>query len=144
MAYFGEISKIMKSKMEPLIPTIVEVALDTINAEIGLLTKEKEAGAPTEFDLDSDQEDDEVIGLDLQDVDEKSAAIGVLGHLCLNCSGIMQPHMEKICEALKTAEAYVHQNVRYHVALTYTQISFGLLRLHTGNTEVHEPQVWKD
>ena len=43
MNYFGEISKILKSKMAPIIPTIMDVVIKAIVSEdIGLVTKGRE------------------------------------------------------------------------------------------------------
>ena len=97
------------------------------------------------FSLDSDSEDEEVVGIDLDSnfLDEKAASIHALGNICLNCAGIMQPYMAKVMETLKTVEMYFHENIRFHVIQTYTQIAFGLLRLHTGNPDTSERFKWE-
>ena len=87
-----------------------------------------------EFDLDSDSdgEDEMMFGLDLDGIDEQTSAIHCLGNLSLNCSALMQPYLPQICEKFKILGDYMHENVRYHVCLSYTQIAFGLLRFHLG------------
>lgn len=98
MNYFGEISKIMKSDMAPIIPTIIEPILTEVGAELALKTAPKEK---KDFSLDSDSEDEEVLGLDVEGIDEKTAAIHALGNLYLNCSGILAPYLERIVKVLK-------------------------------------------
>jgi len=101
---------------------------------------EKEGGA--EFDLDSDEEDGEEMVMDLEGIDEQVAAIHCLGNLSLYCSGIMQPHLERVCEVLLKIGAYVHDNVRYHTCLTLTQIAFGQLRLAMGKQDSDDKIEW--
>ena len=92
-----------------------------IDANDGLVEKvaEKEKQG---FSLDSDSEEENVVGLDLDSnfLDEKAAAIHALGNICLNCSGIMQPHMDRVMKSLKEVEMYFHENIRFHVCMTYT------------------------
>ena len=103
--------------------------------------KKKDAG----FSLDSDSDDDEeVVGLELDTnfIDEKTSAVHALGNLCLNCSGVIQPYMQEILKTLDDVSMYFHENVRYHVCLTYAQIAFGLLRLHTGKADSDDKHEW--
>lgn len=143
MNYFSEISKILKSKMAPILPVILEPILAATEKEAFLETKAERQGAG-EFDLDSDDEDDEEVMLqyDLEGVDEQVSAIHCLGNLCLNCSGLMQPYLERICQQLKKVGSYVHENVRYHCCLTFTQIAFGQLRFHLGRSESDDKLEW--
>ena len=50
--------------------------------------------------------------------------------------------MEKVCAGLKFLETFAHPNVKYHVVLSYTKISFGLLRFVTGNTDIQAMELW--
>ena len=98
--YFSEISKILRSKMAPIIPMILDTILESTETKIA--GKEVEKGKKEdEFDLDSDEEDDEdgiMLQLDIEAIDEQVSAIHCLGNLCLNCSELMQPHLERICK----------------------------------------------
>ena len=38
---------------------------------------------------------------------------------------------------------YMHENIRYHVCLTMTQIAFGLLRLFTDQKDSDEKFLWR-
>lgn len=116
--YFSEISKILKSKMANLIPRIIPAILEACETKVGMEPKLQEAD---QFDLDSDSDDDEaVIGIDLEGIDEQTSAIHCLGNLSLNCSGLMQPYLEEVCTKLKVLGDYMHENVRYHVCLSLT------------------------
>jgi len=111
--------------MAPIIPLILEPILAATEKEAVIEVKNEKTAA--EFDLDSDEDDDEDVMMeyDLEGVDEQVSAIHCLGNLSLNCSGLMQPYLERICEQLKKVGTYVHENVRYHCCLTFTQIAFG-------------------
>lgn len=141
MNYFSEIAKILKSQMAQIIPMIIEPILAATETQISSVKVDnKEGGA--EFDLDSEDDDDEEIMMDLEGVDEQVAAVHALGNLSLYCSGIMQPHLERVCEALLKLSAYEHENVRYHVCLTLTQIGFGILRLSLGKQDSDDKIEW--
>ena len=58
MNYFGEISKILRSKMEPLIPAIIDVAIASMESqEHGFIVDDYQPG---QFDLDSEESDEMV------------------------------------------------------------------------------------
>lgn len=140
--YFSEISKMMKSKMSQLIPMIVPKILEACDTKVAIQPKIEEA--EDGFDLDSDEDDDDdVVQMDLEGIDEQTSAIHCLGNLSLNCSGLMQPYLEQICNKLKELGDMVHENVRYHVCLTFTQIAFGQLRLCLGKQDSDERLEWK-
>ena len=105
--------------MDTIIPIIIEPILEACETKLIAQSHEhEEEGA--EFDLDSDDEDGEVVGFDLEGTDEQVSAIHCIGNLCLYCSGIMQPYLEKVCEKFKDAGENVHENVRYHISLSLT------------------------
>lgn len=137
--YFSEISKIMKSDMAPLIPTIIEPILAVASADLAMKTAPK---AAKEFSLDSDSDDEDVVGIDLEGVDEKTSAIHAIGNIYLNCSALLEPYLERIVKVLKDLDGYCHENVRYHVCLSYTQIAFGLLRCHSGRPDSDDKIDW--
>jgi hypothetical protein len=74
--------------------------------------------------LDSDSDEDgegDVVGMDvdINFIDEKASAVHALGNLCLFCPSLVFPRMQEIIETLKEIEFYFHENIRYHVCLTY-------------------------
>jgi len=131
--------------MANIIPMIIEpILLATETQVVGEDPTKKAADQAAEFDLDSDDEDSEdfVMQYDLEGVDEQVSAIHCLGNLSLNCSALMQPYLERICEKLKHLGGYVHENVRYHICLTFTQIVFGQLRFHLGKQDSDDKLDW--
>ena len=143
--YFSEISKVLRSQMAPIIPMILDQILESTETKVASQEVDTEKKAD-EFDLDSDEEDEEegiMLQLDYEAIDEQVSAIHCLGNLSLNCSGLMQPHLERICEKLKSLGGFVHENVRYHVSLSLTQIAFGLLRLALGKQDSDDKFRWE-
>lgn len=98
------------------------------------------------FSLDSDSEEGgDIAGIDIDPafLDEKCAAVHAIGNLALHCSGLMFPQLERVCKTLTDLASYYHENVRYHVCLTLTQISFGILRLHIGKGDSDDKFEWE-
>ena len=63
--YFSEISKILKSKMAQLIPTIVPIIIESTETKLNIEKLVEQAD--NEFDLDSDEDsEDEVHLMDLE------------------------------------------------------------------------------
>lgn len=54
-----------------------------------------------------------------------------LGNICLNCMTLVFPNLPVIIKSLQDMCFYMHENIRYHVCLTLTQIAFGLQRHFT-------------
>ena len=86
--------------------------------------------------------DEGIVGIDLEGIDEQSSAIHCLGNLSLNCSSLMQPYLEEVCAKLKVLGDYMHENIRYHVCLSLTQIAFGQLRHCLGKQDSDEKLEW--
>lgn len=138
LSYFSEISKILKNDMAPIFDKVLEQIFATCVSEEGIQsTTEKK----DKFSLDSDSDEEEIVGIDVNTnfIDEKSSAIHCLGNMSMNCIDLMLPHMDKVLHELKEMSTYFHENIRYHVCLTYTQIAFGLLRHYTGQDKLN----WK-
>jgi len=81
--------------------------------------------------LESDSDDDgeqkvSSIDIDQSFIDEKAAAIHALGNIFMNCSSLCFPNLPMIITTLKEMLFYMHENIRYHVCLTFTQIALGL------------------
>lgn len=143
IGYFSEICKILKSQLAPIFEIILNSTIQACESEAGLklIEAEKDEG----FSLDSDSDEGDIAGVDIDPdfLDEKSAAVHALGNLALHCSGLMHPHLERVCKVLSDLSSYYHENIRYHVALTLTQISFGLLRLQTGKQDSDDKFEWE-
>jgi hypothetical protein len=142
LSYFSDLSKIMRAEIAPIFDKILEEVIKSCNSDSGikknLVEKEKEG-----FSLDSDSDfEDEIEGVDvdINFLDEKSAAISAMGNLALNCPGLMLPKLKEVLETLDQMKDYFHENIRYHTCLTLTQIAFGLLRHHTNNYDKFD---WK-
>jgi hypothetical protein len=69
--------------------------------------------------------------------------VHAIGNLALHCSSLMHPHLERVCKVLMDLLPYYHENVRYHVALSMTQISFGILRLELGQQDSDDKFEWE-
>lgn len=141
IGYFSEISKVLKSDMKPILKTVLEEVMKSLVSEEGIVpvVDEKKAG---DFSLDSDSDDEEgqVTGLDIDTsfIDEKAAAIHALGNIFMNCSTLCFPNLAHIITSLEDMVFYVHENIRYHVCLTLTQIAFGLQRHFTNQPDTDE------
>jgi len=81
-----------------------------------------ENGKTKQFSLDSDSDEDEVVGMDVDVnfIDEKAAAVHALGNLCLFCPSLLLPRLPEVLEVLSNLGFYMHENIRYHVCLTYS------------------------
>ena len=47
----------------------------------------------------------------------------------------MMAHLEKAVNIMIEHSGYLHENVRYHVCLALNQITLGLVRLYTSETD---------
>jgi hypothetical protein len=146
IGYFSEISKILKSDMAPIFETVITEILKSVESDEGIkhetAAKDKEEG----FSLDSDSEEGEQvtgINIDTNFIDEKSSAIHALGNIALYCPGLMISRLEEVVNALMECGFYLHENIRYHVCLSLTQIAFGLLRLYSDTPNSDEPYKWE-
>jgi hypothetical protein len=108
--------------MAPIINQVIDEILNTIKSESGIkeeyIEKQKEA-----FSLDSDSEDERHLAgmdVDVNFIDEKSSAVHALGNIALFCTSLILPRMEEILDVLSFISFYFHENIRYHVCLSYT------------------------
>ena len=121
ISYFAELARILKNEMAPIINQVLDEILKSVKSQAGL-THEVEKKAKDAFSLDSDSEDEaELVGMDvdINFIDEKSAAVHALGNIALFCSGLIIPRMTEILQVLSDLDGYFHENIRYHVCLTY-------------------------
>ena len=84
--------------------------------------------------MDSDSEDEaEFVGMDVDVnfIDEKSSAVHGLGNIALSCPGLILPRIQEILDVLSEISFYFHENIRYHVCMTYMQIAVGLVKFYT-------------
>lgn len=79
--------------------------------------------------------------IDINFLDEKSSAVHCLGHLCLFAMPCLVDRLPDILKELKEITKYFHENIRYHVCMTYTQIAIGLAKLRMGDFE--RKMEWK-
>jgi len=130
--------------MAPIFNVVFDRIIKSIEGEEGIkaIAKKKE---DDDFSLESDSEEGEEvteINVDTNFIDEKSSAIHALGNIALNCPGLILPHLEKIVNVLMEVGFYMHENIRYHVCLTLTQVASGLLRFFTGRTDTEQDYEW--
>ena len=137
ISYFAELVRILKNDMAPIINQVLDEILKSCKSEAGMKseveTKPKEA-----FSLDTDSEDEgELVGMDVDVnfIDEKSAAVHALGNIGLFCSTLILPRLKEIIDTLSELGDYFHENIRYHVCMTYLQIAVGLVRHFTQSEE---------
>ena len=144
ISYFSEICKVLKSDMAPIFEKILNELGQSVASEDGIQMQDNSKAAGG-FSLGSDSEDNEPAGitLDTNFIDEKSAAVAGLGNLALNCAGLMKPHMERLLKILGDILMYFHENIRYQVCLTYTQIAFGMMRLASGDPNNEAKFAWQ-
>lgn len=106
--------------MAPIFNIVLDATILACESEEGMQVIEKDKEG---FSLDSDSEEEgDVAGIDIDPdfLDEKCAAVHAIGNLALNCSGLMHPHLERVCKVLEELGGYYHENIRYHVCLTLT------------------------
>jgi len=131
--------------MAPIFDIVFNRIIKSIEGEEGIKTgtKKKEADDfSLESDSDEGEEDVVELNVDTNFIDEKSSAIHALGNIALNCPGLILPHLEKIVNVLLEVGFYMHENIRYHVCLTLTQVASGLLRFFTGRTDTEQDYIW--
>lgn len=66
--------------------------------------------------------------LDLANLDEKSSAINALGVMGMHVPNLMAGKLKEVMDGLEGLQFHFHENVKYHVALTYMQIGFGMMK----------------
>lgn len=121
IGYFAEIARILKGDMAPVINVVLDEILNSIKSDKGI-KHEIEKKPKEAFSLDSDSEDEaDLVGMDIDIafIDEKSSAVHGLGNICLFCPSLVLPRMEEILNQLKDISFYFHENIRYHVCMTY-------------------------
>ena len=143
ISYFAELVRILKDEMAPIINTVLDEILKSCKSDAGF-QEEHAKKSKDAFSLDSDSEDENqasLVGMnvDVNFIDEKSAAVHALGNIGLFCGGLILPRMQEIVDVLGEIGDYFHENIRYHVCMTYLQIAVGLLRHYTGS---HEKFPW--
>ena len=82
MMFFSSVCKVLKSRMEPVIPSLVEATLEIVNTPV-VPFEEKEKirriGANEDEEYDSEEPDSCMMGLEFEEVDERAAALSLLG-----------------------------------------------------------------
>lgn len=137
ISYFAELVRILKLEMAPIIDKVLDEILKSCKSEAGYV-QEHEKKTKEAFSLDSDSEDEgEIVGMnvDVNFIDEKSAAVHALGNISLFCAGLILPRINEIVEVLSDIKDFFHENIRYHVCMTYLQVAVGLTRHFTSSEE---------
>jgi hypothetical protein len=93
-----------------------------------------------DFSLDSDSDEiqgGDIVGMDIDInfLDEKASAVHALGHLCIFAMPCLMDQLPKILATIKELEKYFHENIRYHICLTYAQIAIGIAKVTMGDFE---------
>lgn len=120
ITYFADLSVFMgDTDFAPYFEKVLSEILKTCGEENDLQEPEnqpKKAG----FSLDSDSEEDGGHQfVDLANLDEKSSAINALGVMGMHVPKLMGTKLKEIMEALEGLQQHFHENVKYHVCLTY-------------------------
>lgn len=104
--------------------------------------KDKTKDASQGFSLDTDSEEDYVgINVNLNQVDERAAAINAMGIIAMHSPKLMQTRMKDILEAQEKLHHYFHENVKFHVIQAYNQITLGMMRNH-GLLNAEDKFIW--
>ena len=61
-------------------------------------------------------------------MDEKSAALNALGVMGMHVPKLFDTKLKEVCEGLEQLQNHFHENVKYHVILSYMQIGFGMMK----------------
>ncbi len=122
--------------------------IKSCKSDKGVVTVNEESQKDKQFSLDSDseEEDENAVGMDVDVnfIDEKSSAVHCLGNICLFCPSLIINRLPEILETLSDISFYFHENIRYHVCLTYTQIAFGLLKMFSPELyDANDKFQWK-
>jgi len=126
---------LIKEDIAPIFDQVLNEILKTMNSEDDYKDetpgdgKQKKAG---DFSLDTDSEDENDLGInvDYSQIDEKSSAVNALGVICMNSPKLCQGRMKEILEAQEKLHFFFHENIKFHVSMTYTQIAAGMMRLN--------------
>ena len=112
--------------MAPVIDQVLTEVLASVKSDKGVVTvkaDDSEKKKDKAFSLDSDSEDEEEaegMDVDVNFLDEKSSAVHALGNICLFCPGLIFERFPEILKTLQDIAFYFHENIRYHVCMTYT------------------------
>ena len=121
ISYFAELARIVKGDMAPIIDKVLDEVLKSIKSTAGVLESRAEQTKDA-FSLDTDSEDEAALvgmDVDVNFIDEKSSAVHALGNIALFCPGLILPRMQEILEVLGEVAFYFHENIRFHVCMTY-------------------------
>lgn len=139
ITYFADLAVFLKDDIAPVFDTVMSEILKTCQASDEYKDPEKEgtdAGKSTAasggagFSLDSDSDPQELeLVVDLNHLDEKSAAVNAIGVIGQDCPKLCQGRMSEILTTLSDMHFYHHPNIRLGVIYSYLQMTFGLMSL---------------
>jgi hypothetical protein len=132
ITYFADLSVFLgDNDFAPYFDKVIEEILKTCGEDNDLKDAEKtEKAGGFSLDTDSDEGGEMTQYVDLANLDEKSSAINALGVMGMHVPKLMAGKLKEIMEGLETLQFHFHENVKYHVALTYMQIGFGMMKNH--------------
>ena len=117
--------------MEKFVPIVTDAALKLIESERGVESARKEPNFS--------QENKELMQINLDSIDERSAAINCIGYLVKNCLPLMRTHFERIFSVLSTQAEWYHVNIRLEVVQTYKNIVEGMAQATVGDLKDFTP-----
>ena len=127
--------------MAPVFDQVIAAILGTMNQEDDYTNEEKKKD-PRGFSLDSDSEDDlDGVNVDMNSVDEKSAAVNALGIIAIHAPKLFANKRKEIFESMEKLHHYFHENVKFHVSKAYNDIVLGMMRIN-GLLNVDEKYEW--
>jgi hypothetical protein len=124
LAYFAELSRILKNDMAPIINQVLDEILARCNSGEGV-KNEIEKTERDAFSLDTDSEDEGAI-IGIWTWMSTSFMTNLLPATRLEIfpsSALLLPRMEEILDVLNGIAFYFHENIRYHVCLTYLPVN---------------------
>ena len=98
--------------MAPIINPILDEIIKSCKSNAGV-REELEKKPKEAFSLDSDSEDEaDLVGMDVDVnfIDEKSAAVHALGNICLMCPSLILPRIQEILATLSGLKSTIPLN----------------------------------
>lgn len=127
--FFSDLSYLIKEGIQPIFEQILTEILKSCKEDAEMIEVKNQKETSNKFSLDSDSEE-EIAGMDVDvgQLDEKTAAVAALGFISKNAPNCAKTKMPVILETLEGLQFHFHENVKFHVCLSYTQIALGMMK----------------